>query len=861
MYSRPQIPVIYRPSTPAAPMQPPAMSPQTGAPTSITVEPGASTYTTSVRSFFDFNPDTVNEEGRMLYHPFKAIPASYRINGQIVSGIQWVPTEAQIIPEGTHPGASVSPTNTPPLTPPANLTTPTNPAYPPGFVPSLQGPYPSYQPSQPWGLPPAYPLLINPTPVSPPQPSVPSQPYIAHNPFSRRKSPSSSRSSVSGEIPPPASASPRHWPSEITLWFAELGETTIANTIYILQQTYLLLLLRLPALYFSRVQRVLEHADLSKDDVRAMATASEIMGKGGEFNSPFYWYTTKAGDVQPVIITPILAHFRKSWTEFMDTLIKEYKILNLTSALLVSAVMTMFQVESAMTDPITRTTAFLALICALLSLLYGCMYMIRFATMHAMDKAASWAKEAQRTKTYVLWNVWVLLAMPAIWLTWSIFSFIVCVMSFMWRTTTPNSDIHTASTAATRGIRIAITCVLALGMLYLLLMLHTFRRYGNSMDKHWAEESRQSWPFPQPPSQPPPPDPSPSTVVGGSMRSEPSLVRQDSQQRTLFSPVPPVLPYGESFGRSPSPQPATAGSLRPTRLADFDPSGDMTFYPGPTGLKNCDVHEEDMRLFDMRDAWNGWIRGGRPSTVERGRNPTPKLCPEDLLFNVVQTWNLAFFLDRHMSVVLGRRERIPLSEEPSKRGRQIYSVYLVDIPSLRMWSTVDMRTNMRTVCEPGTWVVLMDRFRPSDATARHAYADADIILGISPGIMGSASASVAGPPHLPSMSGALHTSATPVAPSMSSFTPPILAPPMSAATCTYSSTYSTAASELPPLGVPALPGSDSTNTAASPNPPTMSDTLVMPDTPASAKAPLRICRVCGSCEGRASPQSEAYGGV
>ncbi|KIY48127.1 hypothetical protein FISHEDRAFT_12357, partial [Fistulina hepatica ATCC 64428] len=68
----------------------------------------------------------------------------------------------------------------------------------------------------------------------------------------------------------------------------------------------------------------------------------------------------------------------------VDTLIKEYKIFNLTSALLVSAVMTMFQVESAMTDPITRTTAFLALICALLSVLYGCMYMIRFGTMHAM---------------------------------------------------------------------------------------------------------------------------------------------------------------------------------------------------------------------------------------------------------------------------------------------------------------------------------------------------------------------------------------------------------------------------------------------------------------------------------------------
>ncbi|KIY45898.1 hypothetical protein FISHEDRAFT_60749 [Fistulina hepatica ATCC 64428] len=97
MYSTPQTPAIYPPSTPA-PMQPPAMSPQTGAPTSTTVEPGALTYTTSV-----------NEEGRVIYHPFKATPASYRMpNGQIVSGIQWVPAEAtQIIPQGAQPAAPI----------------------------------------------------------------------------------------------------------------------------------------------------------------------------------------------------------------------------------------------------------------------------------------------------------------------------------------------------------------------------------------------------------------------------------------------------------------------------------------------------------------------------------------------------------------------------------------------------------------------------------------------------------------------------------------------------------------------------------------------------------------------------------
>ena len=71
-----------------------------------------------------------------------------------------------------------------------------------------------------------------------------------------------------------------------------------------------------------------------------------------------------------------------------------------------------------------------------MSLLYGCLYIIRFGTMKRMHKASAWAnvsshshlapfitilmpfQEAQKRREAILWNVWVLLAMPVVWLTW-----------------------------------------------------------------------------------------------------------------------------------------------------------------------------------------------------------------------------------------------------------------------------------------------------------------------------------------------------------------------------------------------------------------------------------------------------------
>lgn len=62
------------------------------------------------------------------------------------------------------------------------------------------------------------------------------------------------------------------------------------------------------------------------------------------------------------------------------------------SLLLGSTILNLFQITAAVDDPVTRTAALLSLICALMSLSYGCMYIVRFGMMRNMFHASRWAE-------------------------------------------------------------------------------------------------------------------------------------------------------------------------------------------------------------------------------------------------------------------------------------------------------------------------------------------------------------------------------------------------------------------------------------------------------------------------------------
>lgn len=52
----------------------------------------------------------------------------------------------------------------------------------------------------------------------------------------------------------------------------------------------------------------------------------------------------------------------------------------------------MFQIQDAAGDPLTRFAALFSLIFSIMSLTYGCVYIVQFGTMRTMYKASRWQK-------------------------------------------------------------------------------------------------------------------------------------------------------------------------------------------------------------------------------------------------------------------------------------------------------------------------------------------------------------------------------------------------------------------------------------------------------------------------------------
>lgn len=235
------------------------------------------------------------------------------------------------------------------------------------------------------------------------------------------------------------------------------------------RQIYLHCLLRLPYMYFSRVDQIFVDAQLSLEEIKELALQDSVNGLVHRRKSTRMPRAYK--------------RLKHNWEQFIDNLMREWKTLNIISGLLLSGILTIFQIEGVNSDPLTRSASLCSLNCALLSLLYGCFFIIRFSGMRRVYRAAEWAIEAQHDHN-MFWNVWVMLAMPAIWLVWSILAYVAAVMSFMWRIR-PGAAIAQIPPREEFALRVLICLIFAIGVVYALLIINTLRRYGSNMDKAW----------------------------------------------------------------------------------------------------------------------------------------------------------------------------------------------------------------------------------------------------------------------------------------------------------------------------------------------------------------------------------------
>ena len=229
-----------------------------------------------------------------------------------------------------------------------------------------------------------------------------------------------------------------------------------------------------------------------------------------------------------------------SWERFIDSLLEEWKTLNIISVLLLSYVLRprglhfFLMLEQRHPHDFTDSRCgkrspdaqlcTLSLICALMSLLYGCMYIVRFGTIRQAPKAAAWAEvSCSRCSLYIpvlimptgrpeVYNIHLVecLGSPrnasnlarlvrfyrpsficAMFLisSRSIILYIACILSFVWRTgTTNNERTYVLSPRAELGIRIAFSAVFGLGVMYFALMIRTFWQYGDTIDKSFKAQ-------------------------------------------------------------------------------------------------------------------------------------------------------------------------------------------------------------------------------------------------------------------------------------------------------------------------------------------------------------------------------------
>jgi ABC-type dipeptide/oligopeptide/nickel transport system permease component len=76
----------------------------------------------------------------------------------------------------------------------------------------------------------------------------------------------------------------------------------------------------------------------------------------------------------------------------------------------------------------------------------------------------------------VVWNVWVLLATPAIWLAYSMITFCAAILAFVWTSGT-NVNPNPPSTKMATAPRVVVTAVFVLGIIVYIAVIRTFRSW------------------------------------------------------------------------------------------------------------------------------------------------------------------------------------------------------------------------------------------------------------------------------------------------------------------------------------------------------------------------------------------------
>lgn len=105
-----------------------------------------------------------------------------------------------------------------------------------------------------------------------------------------------------------------------------------------LHQVYLVFLLRIPTLYSSRVAHVFEDAYFDARDDNGRLNL-KVIRLDQQATSASPKFLPLPGDWNTTTASPAFAKFQSTWEGFVDSLLREWKMLNAVSAFLLSLVL------------------------------------------------------------------------------------------------------------------------------------------------------------------------------------------------------------------------------------------------------------------------------------------------------------------------------------------------------------------------------------------------------------------------------------------------------------------------------------------------------------------------------------------
>ncbi|KAJ7718141.1 hypothetical protein B0H16DRAFT_1387856 [Mycena metata] len=150
----------------------------------------------------------------------------------------------------------------------------------------------------------------------------------------------------------------------------------------------------------------------------------------------------------------------KRWT-------KEWTQMGTAAGVLFSVLFTVLQITSAAYDPAVRTVVQLSIVCLFFGVIYALVLSVTFGKLQLGVMRII----TENPSREAFWNLWVMLSMPLVWITWGGIYFVIFMAVFFWRSGASNEpdDDHKPSPDQEYAPRAITSILMIVGVVYFIL--------------------------------------------------------------------------------------------------------------------------------------------------------------------------------------------------------------------------------------------------------------------------------------------------------------------------------------------------------------------------------------------------------